>query len=280
MIAWLERFDPAEMLRVVEELQLTNLQHVPTVLQLIAQHPDFASRNLSSLQLVAWGGAALPLDFVRFYRKLGVRLFTIYGMTETCGNATFSQPEDDDETLANTVGRLNPDAVVRVVDDNGNDVALGEEGEVWYKHHARMLYYLNKPEATEKTLDADGFLHTGDLAVRLPNDYLRLVGRKSEMFKSGGLNVYPREIELEIEKHPSIAAASVVGVPDATYSEVGAAFVSLVAGASLGENELRDWCKSHLAGYKVPKTFTVLEEFPMLPIGKVDKQALKKMVAK
>jgi acyl-CoA synthetase (AMP-forming)/AMP-acid ligase II len=276
MVAYSEKFDPAEMLRLVEELRLTNLQHVPTVLQLLAMHPDFTTRDLSSLRLVAWGGAALPIEFVRAYHALGVRLFTIYGMTETCGNATFTQPDDTPEILAGTVGRPNPDADVLVADDEGNEVPLGEEGEVWYRHEAKLLYYLNNPEATAKTLTADGFLRTGDVAVRLASGHLRLVGRRSEMFKSGGLNVYPREIELALEEHPNVALAAVVGVKDPVYAEVGAAFLICEPGKSVDDDELRAWCKSRLAGYKVPKTFHVREELPLLPIGKVDKQALRR----
>ena len=275
MVAYNEKFDPAEMLRLIEELRLTNLQHVPTVLQLVAMHPDFSKRDLSSLRLVAWGGAAMPIEFVQKYAELGVRLFTIYGMTETCGNATFTQPEDSVEILAGTVGRPNPDADVLVADDDGNEVPLGEEGEVWYRHEGKLLYYLNNPEATAKALTPDGFLKTGDVAVRLPSGHLRLVGRKSEMFKSGGLNVYPREIELVLEDHPAVAIAAVVSVKDDIYSEVGAAFVVCEPGTDVDGDYLKSWCKDRLAGYKVPKSFHVRDELPLLPIGKVDKQALK-----
>lgn len=276
MVAYSEKFDPEEMLRLIEELRLTNLQHVPTVLQLLAMHPDFRTRDLSSLKLVAWGGAALPIEFVRIYQALGVRLFTIYGMTETCGNATFSQPGDSAEILAGTVGMPNPDADVLVADDHGNEVPLGEEGEVWYRHEAKLLYYLNNPTATAAALTPEGFLRTGDVAVRLPTGHLRLVGRKSEMFKSGGLNVYPREIELVLEDHPAVAMAAVVGVKDDVYSEVGAGFVVCEPGLTVTADELREWCRGRLAGYKIPKTFHVRHELPLLPIGKVDKQALRR----
>ena len=276
MVAYSEKFDPAEMLQLVEELRLTNLQHVPTVLQLLTMHPDFRTRDLSSLRIVAWGGAAMPIEAVQTWADLGVRLFTIYGMTETCGNATFSRPDDTVEILATTVGTPNPDADVIVADDDGNEVPFGEEGEVWYRHEAKLLYYLNNPEATAKTLTPDGFLRTGDVAVRLPSGHLRLVGRRSEMFKSGGLNVYPREIELVLEDHPAVAIAAVVSVKDPVYSEIGAAFIVCEPGATVTAPELKEWCKERLAGYKVPKSFEVRDELPLLPIGKVDKQALKR----
>lgn len=276
MVAYSERFDPAEMLRLVEELRLTNLQHVPTVLQLLAMHPDFAARDLSSLRIVAWGGAALSLEFVRLFAGMGVRLFTIYGMTETCGNVTFSGPDDTVEELAGTVGRPNPDADVLVVDEDGHEVPDGTEGEVWYRHEAKLLRYLNNPAATAAALTPDGYLRTGDVAVRLPSGHLRLVGRRSEMFKSGGLNVYPREIEIVLEEHGAVAIAAVVGVPDDVYGEVGAAYIVCEPGQSVDADTLRAWCKERLAGYKVPKSFSVRDELPLLPIGKVDKQALRR----
>jgi len=275
MVAYDEKFEPSEMLRLIEELQLTNLQHVPTVLQLIALHPDFATRDLSSLQIVAWGGAALPREFVEIYSRRNVRLFTIYGMTETCGNATFSAPEDTVDLLASTVGRPNPDVDVVIADDDGNEVPRGEEGEVWYRHEGKLLYYLNNPTATAQTLTKEGFLKTGDIAIRLPSGHLKLVGRRSEMFKSGGLNVYPREIEIVLESHPSIAIAAVISLPDETYSEIGAAFVVCEPQTTVTDEELRAWCKERLAGYKVPKSFLVREDVPLLPIGKIDKQKLK-----
>lgn len=275
MIAFVDHVDPAGMLAMIEELRLTNLQHVPTVLQYIAMQPDFATRDLSSLRVVAWGGAALPIDVVRTYRALGVHLQTVYGQTETIANITASLPGDGDEALATTVGHPNPDALVRVVDEDGNDVAEGEEGEVLYRHPAQFLGYFRNPEATARTITADGSIRTGDVAVRLPDGNLRLVGRRSDMYKSGGLNVYPREVEMELEEHPAVALAAIVGVPDETYGEVGVAFVMRAPGAQLGEGELRDWCKARVAGYKVPKRFEVRDALPLLPVGKVDKQALK-----
>lgn len=277
MVAFLERFDPSEMLQFIEELRLTNLQHVPTVLQILTQMPEFATRDLSSLRVVAWGGAALPIDVVRIYRRLGVHLQTVYGQTEIISNATWSRPGDSDEALATTVGRVNPDADVRIVDEDGRDVADGEEGEVLYRHPSQFLGYFGNPEATARTVTADGFVRTGDVAVRRPDGNVVLVGRRSDMYKSGGLNVYPREVELQLEEHPSVALAAIVSVPDAKYGEVGVAFVVPRPGApEVSIDELAAWCKARVAGYKVPKRFEIRDELPLLPIGKVDKQRLKR----
>ena len=276
MVAFLERFDPGEMLHLIEELRLTNLQHVPTVLQILTQVPEFTTCDLSSLRVVAWGGAALPIDVVRSYRALGVHLQTVYGQTEIISNATWSRPGDSDEALAATVGQVNPDADVRIVDEDGRDVVDGEEGEVLYRHPSQFLGYFNNPEATAATITDDGFVRTGDVAIRRPDGNLVLVGRRSDMYKSGGLNVYPREVELELESHPAVALAAIVSVPDEKYGEVGVAYVMREPGADVDAVQLHDWCRSRVAGYKVPKRFEVREALPLLPIGKVDKQTLKK----
>ncbi len=275
MTAFVEQFDPEGMLRMIEELHLTNLQHVPTVIQMLTMHPDFDTRDLSSLHVVAWGGAPLPLDTIRIYRAMGVHLQTVYGQTETIANITASAPGSTDEALAETVGQPNPDALVRIVDEEGNDVPDGVEGEVLYRHPAQFLGYFRNPEATARTITADGSIRTGDIAVRRADGNFSLVGRRSDMYKSGGLNVYPREVELELEAHPGVALAAIVGVPDGKYGEVGVAYVLRSPGARPTAEELAAWCKERVAGYKVPKRFDVRDELPLLPIGKVDKQALK-----
>jgi acyl-CoA synthetase (AMP-forming)/AMP-acid ligase II len=140
-----------------------------------------------------------------------------------------------------------------------------------------MVGYFNRPKETAEAFTADGWLKTGDVAHLEADSSLRFVGRLSERYKSGGYNINPREIELAIEEHPSVALAAVVGVPDALYQEVGCAFIVAKAGNALADGELRDWCRAHMANYKVPKHFYACAELPLLPIGKVDKRALKTM---
>jgi long-chain acyl-CoA synthetase len=171
---------------------------------------------------------------------------------------------------------MNPDADVRIVDDDDRDVADGEEGEVLYRHPSQFLGYFDNPEATARTVTVDGFVRTGDVAIRRPDGNVVLVGRRSDMYKSGGLNVYPREVELQLEEHPAVALAAIVAVPDEKYGEVGVAFVVRRPGApTVSPAELAEWCKARVAGYKVPKRFEIRDELPLLPIGKVDKQRLK-----
>lgn len=275
MVAFIERFEPAKMLQLIEELRLTNLQHVPTVLQLLALHPDLQTRDLGSLEVVGWGGAAMGKEFIEIYANMGVRCMTIYGQTETCGNISLSRPGMSIDELASTVGYPNPDGEIRIVDEADSDVLPGEEGEVWFRHPAIFLGYFKNPEATAKTITPDGWLRSGDIACQLPSGALKLTGRKSEMFKSGGLNVYPREIELVLESAPEVAYCAVMGTNDPTYGESGVAFVVLHDGSTLTEEQLKEWCKAGLAGYKVPKRFVVTDSLPLLPIGKVDKKLLR-----
>ncbi len=277
MIAFLERFDPARFLQLVEELRLTSIQHTPTVLQLLTQHPDFATRDLSSLELAAWGGAALPIDALARFRAMGLKLMLAYGQTECISNICWADESYSDEQLTTTVGRPDPNQVVKLVDEQLQEVPEGEPGEILARHPAQMLGYFANPAATAAAFTADGFLRTGDVAIRRPDGTLRIVGRRSEMFKSGGYNVYPREIELCLEGHPSIALAAVVGVPDRLYSEVGVAYLMPKTGcAHPTEDALRDWCRARLANYKIPKRFIVHDVLPLLPVGKIDKQALKR----
>ena len=279
MIAFLDRFDAAQMLECVETLRLTSLQHTPTVLQMLTQRPEFATRDLSSLRFVGWGGAALSIDTLRAYRRLGVRMLLGYGQTECISNICYADHTYSDEDLTTTIGRPDPNQQVKLVDEQLNEVPDGEPGEILARHPAQMLGYHNRPDATAAAFTPDGFLRTGDVAVRRPDGVLRIVGRRSDMFKSGGYNVYPREIELCLEDHPAIAVAAVIGVPDAVYSEVGYAYLLARSGQPHpGEDELRAWCRERLANYKVPKSFFVRDELPLLPIGKVDKQALKREV--
>ncbi len=276
MLALLDSFDPAEILDLVERLRLTNLMSVPTVLQLIAMQPDFAQRDLSSLRLVAWGGAPLPIEVIRSYRRLGVRLATVYGMTETIASITFTDQDASDEVLAETVGRFDPGMRVRLADEQDHEVAVGEQGEVQVRHAGLFLEYFGRPDATAAAYTRDGWFRTGDVGVLRPDGNLRLVGRRSDMIKSGGYNVYPREIELCLESRNDVALAAVIGRPDEKFGEVGVAYVLPRPGTAPDPEGLKSFCRERLANYKVPKEFVIVGELPLLPVGKVDKQALRR----
>ncbi len=271
-----EQFDPEAMLGLVQSERITLFGHVPTALQLIASTPTFDTTDFSSVQLIIWEGAAAPVDLIHRLRAKCPELSNAYGMTETVGCVTYTFDSDDLDVLADSVGWPVPEFGVRIATADGAPRPSGEPGEIQVKGDFVTLGYWNRPEATRELFTADGWLRTGDLAVERPDGAYRLIGRLKEMFKSGGYNVYPREIEQVLETHPAVAMAAVIGVPDPLYQEVGHAFLLVPSGRAIPDDELERHCRAQLANYKIPKRFTVSTEFPMLPIGKIDKQALKR----
>lgn len=277
-LVFMERFDPQAALDAIAARELDCLLGVPTILQIISELPGFDETDFSHIRLVCWGGAAIPANVLARYRAKGCPLGVSYGMSEVAGSITMSARDADDRELIKTVGRPVEALDVRLVKDDGSLCAVGEEGEVRLRHESVLLGYYNREDATREAFDAQGYFCTGDVGVMDPEGTIRLVGRKKEMYKSGGYNVYPREIEMVLESHPAIATAAVVAVPDATWQEIGWAFV-LAPGctdpAAL-QRELAEACRERLANYKRPKRILVRAELPMLPIGKVDKVRLKK----
>lgn len=270
-----EQFDPGEMLDLVARENITFFGHVPTALQLVVSHPKFATTDFSSVQIIIWEGAAAPVDLIEALRSKCPEVANAYGMTETVGSVTFTFDADQMDILADSVGWPVPDYQVRIADGDDRPVAPGTPGEVQVRGDFVTIGYWQRPDASRDLFSADGWLRTGDLAVERPDGAIRLIGRLKEMYKSGGYNVYPREIELVLESHPDVAMAAVIGMPDPLYQEVGHAFVLPHPGRTVTAETLERHCRDQLANYKVPKRFTIAAEFPMLPIGKIDKQALK-----
>lgn len=275
-IHFMERADPAAMLDVIERERVTLIGGIPTLFQFLAAVPRFADADLSSLQLIAWGGAPMPLALLKTYRqRVNVHLMAMYGMTEATGSITLTDLESDDETLAHTIGKPDPNLHVRLMTDDGTLCGVGEAGEIQLKHASVMLGYYNRPDATRAAFTDDGYFRTGDIAVQRADGNLELVGRKQDRYKSGGYNVYPREIEMCLESHPAVALAAVIAIPDPTYHEVGHAFVLPQANCQIDAAELNVWCRARLANYKIPKQIFVTAQLPLLPVGKIDKRALQ-----
>jgi acyl-CoA synthetase (AMP-forming)/AMP-acid ligase II len=197
-----------------------------------------------------------------------------YGMTETTGGVTYSGLTDPIDLLVSTVGTPDTRQPLRIWHPDGREAGDDEAGEIQVKGDFTMLGYWRLPEATAEAFTEDGWLHTGDIAVRRPDGYIQIVGRMSEMFKSGGYNVYPREVELALEEHPEVTMAAVISIPDPTFQEIGIAYVMGSSQSNPDAAVVRSFVKDRLANYKVPKEIIVLDELPMLPIGKVDKKAL------
>ncbi len=274
-IVFQERFDPALVLATIAEEQIGVWGGVPTMFQLCTAHSDFADADLSSVRQLAWGGAAMPAPVLeRLLEATDVeRCTTGYGMSETTGGVFCTPPGADLEVTLNTVGVPIPGHEFRIMAAGDRLAEVGESGEVQVRGDWIMAGYWNRPEATAEAIDAEGWLHTGDLVVMRPDGCLSIVGRMSEMFKTGGYNAYPREIEICLEEHPAVRIAAVVGIPDPVFDEVGHAFV--VAEPGTDADVLRDHCRERLANYKVPKVVHLRDVLPMLAVGKIDKKSLK-----
>jgi fatty-acyl-CoA synthase len=274
MIAPAESFDPGATLAAIEKERATVLYGVPTMFIAQLQHESFAGRDLSSLRTGIMSGSPCPIEVMRqVVDRMGAREITIaYGQTEASPVITQTRYDDPLELRVETVGRPLPGVEVKLVDaTDGRTLGDNEQGELCARGHVVMLGYYNNPEATAKAIDAEGWLHTGDLAVRQSNGYYRITGRIKDMVIRGGENIYPREIEEFLFTHPAVEQASVVGVPDPKYVEELCAWIKLKAGAGLSESEVRDFCRAKLAHYKVPRYVRFVEVFPQTVTGKIQK---------
>jgi acyl-CoA synthetase (AMP-forming)/AMP-acid ligase II len=253
----------------------------PTLYQTILNHPDRDRHDLSSLRLSVTGAAAIPVELILRMRKelTFETIITGYGLTESCGIATMCRYDDDPETIATTSGRAIPGVEVHVVDDRGHEVTRGEPGEVVVRGYNIMRGYLDDPEETAATIDADGWLHTGDVGVMDDRGYLRITDRTKDMFIVGGFNAYPAEIENLLLRHPAVGQAAVIGVPDGALGEVGWAYVVPASGAAVDPAALTEWARGAMSNYKVPRRIVVVESLPVNANGKTDKTALRRGVA-
>ena len=246
---------------------------------MLLDFPDRSSYDIASLRLAVTGAADIPVELIRRVRaELPFeRVLTGYGLTEA-GTVTGSKRDDDFEHVATTVGVPWVGFEVRTVDLDGNEVALGEPGEVIVRGETVLREYFDDPQATAAAFDADGFLHTGDLGTFDADGYLRIVGRIKDMFIVGGFNAYPAEIEALLRRHPAIAHAAVIGVADERMGEVGMAFIVLEPGAALEADEVVAWSRVEMANFKVPRFVEFIDELPLNATGKVMKEELRARV--
>jgi acyl-CoA synthetase (AMP-forming)/AMP-acid ligase II len=273
-------FDAGVVLELVERERITVLPGPPTVYQSLLDHPDRARRDISTLRQAVTGAADIPVELIRRVRQElpFERIVTGYGLTEA-GTVTGSRPDDDFEHVATTVGVAWPGFEVRTVDAAGADVGTDEPGEVVVRSPTVMRGYLDDPVATAAAVDADGWLHTGDLGALDGEGYLRIVGRIKDMFIVGGFNAYPAEIEGLLLRHPRIAQAAVIGVPDARLGEVGMAFVVLDGGPPVEPAAIVAWARAEMANFKVPRFVEVVDALPVNATGKVVKDELRARAA-
>ena len=274
-----DAFDPGAVLAAIEGDRLTHLGGIPTQLVALLDHPDRPRRNLSSLRSVLVGGApALPSLIRRIRDELGVEVSVRYSSTEV-GIATASVPGDPPDLVATTVGRATPGVELRVVDDANRPLPAGATGEVVVRSPATMQGYWRDAEATAATIDAEGWVHTGDLGHLDAAGYLHLTGRRSEMYIRGGFNVHPAEVEERLAHHPKVGRAAVVGVPHPILGEVGWAFVVPRDSAEPPTlAELRAFVGAELASFKRPDGLTLLDDVPLTAMFKIDRRALRTLM--
>jgi len=269
-------FDVPQVMRRVVEERISMLPGPPAIFQTILNHPDLADFDLSSLRLSVTGAAAIPTQMIIDMReKLGFEnVVTGYGLTEAHGIATMCRHDDAPEVIAKTSGRAIPDVEVIVADADGAEQPFGEQGEVLVRGYNLMRGYLDDPDATAATVDAEGWLHTGDIAYKDDGGNLVITDRVKDMYIVGGFNAYPAEIENILMGRGDIASVAVVGVPDARLGEVGMAFVVPATGTQVDPAEVIAWSREHMANYKVPRRVELVDALPLNAAGKVLKYEL------
>ena len=281
MVIPAESFNAEATLDAIEKERATSLYGVPTMFIAQLQDPTLEGRDLTSLRTGIMAGSPCPIEVMRqVIDRLGAREVTIgYGLTEASPLITQSRNTDPLEIRVETVGRALPGVEVKIVDPaTGRTLADNEQGELCARGHGIMLGYYMNAEATAAAIDAEGWLHSGDLSVRLPNGYFRITGRIKDMVIRGGENIYPAEIEEFLFQHPSVEQAAVVGVPDTKYGEELCAWVKLKAGCGCTEDELREFCRASLARYKVPRYVKFVEMFPQTVTGKIQKFKIRELM--
>jgi fatty-acyl-CoA synthase len=276
-----EGFDATDTLNTIAKHRCSALHGVPTMFNAMLQDPGFARHDLSSLRTGIMAGAPCPIETMRrVIAQMHMHQITIaYGMTETSPISFQSSLDDSVERRVSTVGRVQPHLEVKIVDADGRMVPIGQQGELCTRGYAVMRGYWQDDERTRESIDAAGWMHSGDLATIDASGYCNIVGRVKDMLIRGGENVYPREIEEYLMRHPRIADVQVFGVPDPKYGEEVCAWVIPRHGETLGEEEVREFCRGQIAHYKVPRHVRIVAEFPLTATGKPRKFEMRKAMA-
>ncbi|MFT5677004.1 MAG: fatty-acyl-CoA synthase [Paraglaciecola sp.] len=273
-----EAFEPGRVLELVETYSANSMVGVPTMLIAMLEHPEFANRDLSTLSNVCSGGSLVPADVVKLFEdKLGVNFTIVFGQTESSPVSSMTRPDDTTDDKANTIGGPMPNVELKIVDpDTGATVPLNTLGEYLTRGYHIMNGYFNMAEATAKTIDEDGWLHTGDLCSMDERGYCKVEGRLKDMIIRGGENIYPREIENLLFKHPTVGEVAVVGLPDDRLGEVVAAFIRPAPDKKIDKNELFSLLRKHLSPQKTPTHWFSVSSFPLTGSGKIQKFSLRK----
>ena len=275
-----ESFDAEACLRAVEAERCTSLYGVPTMFIAELEHPAFATYRLDSLRTGIMAGSSCPIEVMRqVIDRMHMTDVTIcYGMTETSPVSFQSNIGDPLEARVSTVGSVHPHLECKIVDPaTGTVVDRGAPGELCTRGYAVMLGYWNDPKATGEAIDGARWMHTGDLGVMLEDGHVNIVGRLKDMVIRGGENIYPREVEEFLYGHPKVGDVQVIGVPDVKYGEELCAWIRLRDGETATADELRDYCRGQIAGYKIPRYIRFSTEFPMTVTGKIQKFRMREI---
>ncbi|MGD9294679.1 MAG: AMP-binding protein [Roseobacter sp.] len=277
-----EGFDARDTLSAVSEERCTALFGVPTMFVNELGLPDFESFDLSSLRTGIMAGAPCPIEVMRNVQsKMHMREVTIaYGMTETSPVSFQSNTDDPLEQRVSSVGRIHPHVEVKIVDETGQTVPVGAQGELLTRGYSVMKGYWDDAEQTAASIDAEGWMHTGDLATMDENGYCAITGRVKDMILRGGENIYPREIEEFLYTHPDVSQAQVFGIPDPTLGEIVCAWIVARDGSEVTGEEIKNFCRDNLAYYKVPVHVSFKTELPMTVTGKPQKFVMRDAMVK
>lgn len=274
-----EAFDPGLVLELIETYQGSTLTGVPTMMVAMLEHPAFESTDLSSVRAICSGGSLVPEQLVRrLETELGAPFTIVFGQTECSPVSSQTQPSDTILDKALTIGPPMPGVEVKIIDpETGETVPLGVTGEYCTRGYHVMTGYFELPEQTAEAIDADGWLHTGDLCAMDERGYCTVEGRLKDMIIRGGENIYPKEIEELLFAHPAVGEVAVVGLPDDRWGESVAAFVRPTPGSTIDKNELHGYLREHLSPHKTPKEWIAVDDFPLTGSGKIQKFRLREM---
>lgn len=275
-----ESFDPLQVLQTVEAERCTALHGVPTMFISLLEHPEFGRFDLSSLRTGVMAGSPCPVEIMRrVIDIMGIKEITIaYGMTETSPISFQTHREDSLERRVSSVGRILPHLEVKIVDETGAIVSRGQQGELCTRGYSVMQGYWEDSEKTAEAVDTGGWMHTGDLATIDAEGYCNITGRIKDMVIRGGENIYPREIEEYLYKHPSVQDVQVFGVPDERFGEEVCAWIKLKEQHTCDEDSVRNFCKGVIAHYKIPRYIRFVDSFPLTASGKIQKFQMREVM--
>jgi fatty-acyl-CoA synthase len=275
-------FDPLKTLQVISSERCSHFGGVPTMLIALLQHPDFASFDLSSLKSVVSGGSSVPVYLMeQVSERMGANATIVFGQTEASAAITLTRQDDSFALKSATVGVPMPHTEVKIIDPaSGRIVACGERGELLCRGYLVMAAYYQMAEKTAQAIDGDNWLHTGDLATMDAQGYVQIVGRLKDMVIRGGENIFPREVEEFLIRHPQVADVQIVGVPDPFFGEELLAVVVPQAGARVSEADLRAYCQGQISHQKIPRYFQFVTSYPLTASGKVQKFLLRENAVK